>query len=119
MLFRSNTGSVMLLFGGNYSESMMVNGQSDVGEVHVDFSGTFDQAVDCKVNSSVGDVTVKLPKSHEIVLDAKTTEFTSNLEIKDIEYSKNKDRYEVSGERSKFSVDLSIAIGDAFVEYSN
>lgn len=116
---KSNTGSVKLLFGGNYSESILVNGQSDVGEVYVDFSGTFDKAVDCKVNSSVGDVTVRLPKSHEVVLDVKTSEFTSNLEIKGIEYSKNKDRYMVSGDQSKFSVDLSIAIGDALIEYSN
>lgn len=116
---KSNTGSVKLIFGGKYTESMTVFGQSDVGEVYVDFSGAYEDSVECKVNSSVGDVTVKLPKAHEIVLDAKTTEFTSDLDIKDIQYSKNKDRYTVSGDKSKFSVDLSVVIGDAIVEYSN
>ncbi len=116
---KTNTGSVKLSFDGKYFESLSVSGQSDVGEVHVDFAGTYEDSVDCKVNSSVGDVVVRLPKSHEIVIDAKTTEFTSNLEIKDMQYSKNKDRYTITGEESKITVDLSVTIGDAIVEYSN
>lgn len=116
---KSNTGSVKLLLEGSYANTISISGQSDVGEVHIDLPGSFKKPVTCKVNSSVGDVMVRLPKNHEIVIDAKTTEFTSNLELKDLKYSKNKERYTVTGDKSKISVDLSITIGKAVVAYSN
>jgi uncharacterized protein YxeA len=116
---KTATGQIDINLNGSFESEIDVDAKSDVGDITLDFDGTYDDAVSIKVASSVGDMALFVPRKHEIVLEAHTTEFTSNLEIDDMPFTKSKSRYNIEGDKSTFNIDLTVTVGDAAIKYSN
>ncbi len=113
------TGEIDINLNGSFESAMGVEAKSDVGDITLNFDGDYDEAVTIMAASSVGDMDLFVPRKHEIVLEAHTTEFTSKLEIDDMPFAKSKSIYTIEGDESKFSIDLTVTVGDAAVKYSN
>jgi len=115
----TNTGEIEAAFNGELSNELKLESKTDVGDITLDFGGVFKEKVTCKAESSVGDINLLIPEDHEVILDAHLTEFTTNLEISDIPFSKSKSIYKIDGDEALFNIDLSVSVGDATVKYSN
>lgn len=113
------TGEIDINLNGSFETAIDIEAKSDVGDITLDFEGDYEEAVTIMAASSVGDMDLFVPRKHEVVLEAHTTEFTSKLEIDDMPFSKSKSIYTIDGDESKFSIDLTVTVGDATVKYSN
>lgn len=115
----TNTGEIDISLDGTYESAIDLEAKSDVGDIRLEFEGNYEESVNVITTSSVGGLNLFVPRKYKIVLDADTTEFTSNLVIDDIPFTKSKSIYSIEGDAGVFNIDLKVNVGDATVKYSN
>lgn len=119
VVVNTDTGEIDINMGGTFESAIDLEAKTNVGDIRLEFDGNYDEPVDVVAASSVGSMDLYVPRQYKIVLDADTTEFTSNLEIDDMPFTKSKSIYSIEGDAGTFNIDLKVTVGDATVKYSN